>query len=145
MKRFRFLSAFIFSLFILTFCKNGETNYESNKAVSNIPSDSAGAVSIKKMAQLGKWVEKGTECYGIVIVKLKGGIIIGKAVKCKVMAIKPEKIKLKTLESVSLMEGEGCDKLGLGFGDTWWESEGDLYKTREDADNYLHEKGWAGK
>lgn len=145
MKRFRFLSAFLFSLFILAFCKSGETNSEGIKEVSNMPSDSATALSEKRMARLGSWVEKGTECYGIVLVKLKRGEIIGKAVKCKVMSIKPEKIKLKTLESVSLMEGEGCDKLGLGFGDTWWESEGDLYKTREEADNYLLEKGWLGK
>lgn len=91
------------------------------------------------------WVEKGTECYGIVVGYFADGSTLGKAVKCRVIAIKPDKIRMKTVESVSLLEGEGCDKMGLAYGDTWWEEEGDLFRTREEADAYLKEKGWSSK
>lgn len=91
------------------------------------------------------WVEKGTECYGIVVGYFSDGSTLGKAVKCRVIAIKPDKIRMKTVESVSLLEGEGCDKMGLAYGDTWWEEEGDLFRTREEADAYLKEKGWSSK
>jgi hypothetical protein len=96
----------------------------------------------KLQAKVGSWVEKGIDCYGIVIAELADGKSIGKSVKCKVIALKPDMIKLKTLESINLMESRGCDKMGLSYGDTWWEEEGDIFKTREEADAYLKEKGW---
>ena len=96
-------------------------------------------------AKLGSWVKKGTECYGIVVGYFADGTTLGKAVKCKVMTVKPDKIRMKTIESVSLLEGEGCDKMGLAYGDTWWEEEGDIFKTREEAEAYLKEKGWMSK
>jgi hypothetical protein len=105
-------------------------------------SDSLIQLNDKINSRIGSWVEKGVECYGIVIVNFPDGRTIGKSVKCKVISIKPDRIKMKTIESVSLMESEGCNKLGLAYGDTWWETEGDLYKTKEEADNYLREKGW---
>lgn len=96
-------------------------------------------------SKVGPWVQKGTECYGIVIGYFADGRTLGKAVKCKVMALKPDKVKMKTIESVSLLEGEGCDKMGLAYGDTWWEEEGDIFRTREEAEAYLKEKGWMSK
>jgi hypothetical protein len=90
----------------------------------------------------GAWVKKGTECYGIVIGTFADGRTLGKAVKCRVIAIKPDKVRMKTIESVSLLEGQVCDKMGLAYGDTWWEEEGDIFKTREEAEAYLKEKGW---
>ena len=93
--------------------------------------------------KVGSWVEKGVECYGIVIVNFNDGRTIGKPVKCKVVTIKPDKIRMKTVESVNLMESEGCNKLGLAYGDTWWEEEGDIFRTREEAEAYLVQKGWA--
>lgn len=108
------------------------------KPVSNTDSTSSAQAVNKK---IGDWVKKGTECYGIVIIELKDRTI-GKSVKCKVMAIKPDQVKMKTIEGVSLMESMGCDKIGLSYGDTWWETQGDIFRTREEADNYLKEKGW---
>jgi len=117
-------------------CKN---NSKETANVTATASTGADSVSVSKA---GPWVQKGLECYGIVIVNFNDGKTIGKSVKCKVMTVKPDKVKMKTIESVSLMESAGCDKLGLAYGDTWWETEGDIYKTREEADKILVEKGW---
>lgn len=100
----------------------------------------------KLQKKVGSWISKGAECYGIVIASPEnGGNVMGKSVKCKVINIKPDMIRLKTLESVSLMESKGCDKLGLSYGDTWWEEEGDIFRTKKEADSYLAEKGWLVK
>jgi nuclear transport factor 2 (NTF2) superfamily protein len=52
---------------------------------------------------------------------------------------------MKTIESVSLLPGERCDKMGLAYGDTWWEEEGDIFRTREEAEAYILAKGWTKK
>ncbi len=92
--------------------------------------------------KLGSWLKKDAECYGIVVGYFADGSTMGKSVKCRVVAIRPDKIKMKTIESVSLLPGEGCDKMGLAYGDTWWEEEGDIFLTREEADAYIKTKGW---
>lgn len=95
--------------------------------------------------KVGSWLEKDAECYGIVVGYFADGSTLGKSVKCRVVAIKPEKIKMKTIESVSLLPGEGCDKMGLAYGDTWWEEDGDIFRTREEAEAYIRTKGWTKK
>jgi hypothetical protein len=114
-------------------------------------SETSGAVSsdVKLnsdlQAKVGSWLGKDTECYGIVVGYFADGSTLGKSVKCRVVAIKPEKIKMKTIESVSLLPGEGCDKMGLAYGDTWWEEDGDIFRTREEAESYIMSKGWTKK
>jgi hypothetical protein len=127
-------------ILMLTGCGNNKSVGESSNARPQLSSDTSKAETTDK--KVGDWVKKGEECYGIVIVNLTDGKTIGKSVKCKIMSVKPEKVKMKTIEKVSLMEAKGCDKIGLSYGDTWWETEGDIFKTREDADKYLLEKGW---
>lgn len=95
--------------------------------------------------RFGSWVQKGTECYGLVITNQQNNRTIGKSVKCKVIAISPGKVKLKALEDVSLAPSKGCNKLGMSYGETWWETEGDIFQTREEAEKYLASKGWLTK
>jgi hypothetical protein len=132
----------LFCLLLVTSCGNNKKPAEGKETVSSVQTDSTSQFNEKIKSKVGTWVKKGIECYGIVIVQFKDGRTIGKAVRCKVISMKPDKIKMKTVESVSLMESEGCNKLGLAYGDTWWETEGDLFKTKEEADKYLKEKGW---
>jgi hypothetical protein len=40
------------------------------------------------------------------------------------------------------MESEGCDKLALAYWDNLSDQEGDIFKTREEVDKYLIDKGW---
>ena len=138
-------SFFLFGVLLLLSC--GGSAPESNNGSGSVSKKKTSDVELNEHlnARVGSWIEKGKECYGIIISENIKGKTIGKSVKCKVISIQPDKIKVKALEKVNLMEGVGCDKIGIGYGDTWWESEGDLFLTREEADNYLKKKNWTDK
>lgn len=139
---YRFLLSLLMASAILLMACSANKKEQSSNITTSKSEQTEVVFNEKLQAKVGSWVQKGTECYGIVVAQMAEGKSIGKSVKCKVVAIKPDMIKLKTLESINLMESKGCDKLGLSYGDTWWEEEGDIFKTREEADSYLKEKGW---
>ena len=145
MRRFTLSCSLLLSLLLIISCADKKGGQEVKASVTPQAASSEATLNPELKAKLGSWIQKGTECYGIVIGTFADGSTLGKAVKCKVIAIKPDKIRMKTIESVSLLEGEGCDKMGLAFGDTWWEEEGDIFKTRGEAEAYLEEKGWSSK
>lgn len=88
------------------------------------------------------WVEEGLECYGLVVgIDDYGRMLTGLPIKAKVLTIRPDSVRMKALETVSLAHVKGCKKLGLTRGDIWWEVEGDLFKTREEATAWLKERG----
>lgn len=88
--------------------------------------------------KIGDWAEEGVICYGIVaLINSDGTLKYGKPVKSKILRIKSDSIKMKSLEKVNLAENKGCDKIGISYGDTWWESEGDIFKNRDEAEAFL--------
>jgi len=142
MNRLLLSVSLVLSAIILNSCSDNKGGQQVS-ATQNSPKEETKVVLNEELqAKLGSWLQKGSECYGIVVGYFADGSTLGKAVKCKVMSIKPDKIRMKTIESVSLLEGEGCDKMGLAYGDTWWEEEGDIFRTREEAELYIKQKGW---
>ncbi|HNU77907.1 MAG: hypothetical protein WBK43_02285 [Prolixibacteraceae bacterium] len=88
------------------------------------------------------WIKEGTVCYGLVVgIQKDGTFTRGLPVKSKVLAFTKDSIKMKALEAVSIGEVEGCARMGLKRGETWWESEGDLFRTKEEAEEWLAERG----
>jgi uncharacterized protein YwlG (UPF0340 family) len=84
--------------------------------------------------KVGSWIKEGSECYGLVMMVDKDGNVQAiKELKALVLIIQNDKIKMKALEEVSLAPKAGCSKMGLSKGETWWEEEGDLFQTREEA------------
>ncbi len=84
------------------------------------------------------WVIEGKVCYGLIVqIDKDKNPIFGKPIKAKVVQMNKYAIKMKALESVSLIEVEGCTKMGLSKGDTWDEEDGDLFLTKQDAINAL--------
>ncbi len=131
-------------LTVLAFsCKNSSGRQDIRVSTPEITNPAVIKLNTGLDEKLGSWLKKDTECYGIVVGFFADGSTIGKSVKCRIVAIRPDKIKMKTIESVSLLPGEKCDKMGLAYGDTWWEKEGDIFKTREEAETYIQEKGWS--
>lgn len=85
---------------------------------------------------VGSWIEEGKECYGIVqIVDKEGNVLSQKEIKAVVLIIQSNKIKMKSLEEISLAPKAGCTKMGIEKGETWWEEEA-LFQTREEAIDY---------
>jgi hypothetical protein len=95
-------------------------------------------------ARLGNWVKEGTVCWGLIVqVDLNGTVMKGLPVKAKVISLAKDSIRMKALEMVSLVEVKGCTRMGLAKGETWWEKDGDLFKTKEEAVSFLKKKGWS--
>ncbi len=89
----------------------------------------------------GDWVKEDVDCYGILVaVDKEGKQLSGKPIHAKVVSVTATEIKMKALETVSLAEVKGCTKMGLSKGDSWNETEGDLFKTREEAIDFLKKK-----
>ncbi len=89
-------------------------------------------------AKIPDWVEEGKICYGLVVqLNENKKPVKGKPIKAKVVQINENSVKMKALETVSLVEVKGCSKMGLTKGQTWDENEGDLYLTLEEAINAL--------
>jgi hypothetical protein len=145
MKKSFYSFVVIISLILMTSC--GNSNEGEGVRASDASQKISGDVNLNSdlQSKVGAWLKKDVECYGIVVGYFADGSTLGKSVRCKVVAIKPDKIKMKTIESVSLLPGEGCDKMGLAYGDTWWEEDGDIFLTREEAEAFLKAKGWSSE
>ena len=87
---------------------------------------------------IGDWLEKGVECYGLVVAINANNVPQrGKPVKAKVLRISKKEIKMRALEDVSMAQIKGCTNLGILKGETWKEKEAELFKTKEEALDYL--------
>lgn len=90
--------------------------------------------------QIGSWAEEGMSCYGILALVDKEGVIQeGSVIRARILRFNGDSVKMRSLESKQLREVEGCDKMGISRGDTWWETAGDIYQTEEEAQAKLDE------
>ena len=93
-------------------------------------------------AKIGDWAKKGVECYGIIVAVNSAGLPEkGLPIKAKIIRIKENKLKIKALEKVNLGPKEGCTKVGIAYGETWWETDGDLFQTKKEAEEFLRQQG----
>jgi len=96
--------------------------------------------------RVGSWIKQGDECYGILVMNNENGVVkSARPVAVKVLHLSANAIKVKSLETISLAPKEGCSIMGLNKGDTWWEKEGDLFQTFEEASAYSKELITAGR
>ena len=115
------------------------TNRDRSKTLEQY-SYKAGDVVLNEKLQgkVGEWIKEGMTCYGIVILNDENGIPQKlKEVKAKVITIQSDKIKMKSLEDIALAPVEGCSKIGIKKGETWWETDGELYQSKEAAINFI--------
>lgn len=88
--------------------------------------------------KVGSWIREGMTCYGIVILADKDGNPKKvREIEAKVISVQPDRIKLKATEDLVLAPVEGCTKVGMKKGETWEETEGDLFQTREAAIRFI--------
>jgi len=126
---------------LLFSCKSGK---ESGNEVMYEYEESASDLNPELKKKIGDWAREGVVCYGCVVAVDGNRIpLSGKVVKAKIVTIKPDSLKMKALESVTVGEGEkeGCTKLGIAKGETWWETDGELFLEKEAAETFLRDKG----
>lgn len=146
MYRFLLSTLLAITIVFISSCSGDQKGKQVQKSEGSKSAKTEVVLNEKLQKKVGSWISKGAECYGLVITTPTAeGVSMGKSVKCKVIDMKPDMIRLKTLESVSLMESKGCDRIGLSYGEAWWEEDGDIFKTREEADAFLAAKGWLVK
>ncbi|MCK3683400.1 hypothetical protein [Maribellus sp. YY47] len=116
----------------ITSCHNASK--KSEEIASYTYKEEKVEMNSKLRANIPQWVKEGTICYGLVVqVDGNDNPVKGKPVKAKVVQMGRDAIKMKALETVSLVEVEGCTKMGISKGETWDENEGDLYLSFEEA------------
>lgn len=114
------------------------TNKNKSKEIASYSYSSETKLNKILDDKIGSWIDKGTVCYGVLVMNNENGDVVNcKPIKAKVILITEDGIKMKALESVSLAPKEGCSKLGLDKGDTWWEKEGDLFREESEAIAFL--------
>ena len=132
------LSIGAFTLLLFLFSCNGK-NKDSDivyEYVEEVP-------ELSKFLQdkIGSWAEEGKVCYGLLaMIDDKGIIQNGAVIKAKIIRINGDSLKMKSLSNLSLGEAQGCDKMGISKGQTWWETEGEIFLEEEKASAYLAEK-----
>ena len=134
----QYLSIIFLLLFFLFSCNSQK---KTNEVASYQYEEEKIEMSDELKSKTPDWVVEGKICYGLVVQLDKNkNPIKGKIVKAKVIQIQRDAIKMKALESVSLVEVEGCTKMGLNKGDIWEEKQGDYYLTKEDAIDALKKR-----
>lgn len=92
--------------------------------------------------RVGHWIKEGDICYGLVVSSFSNNrISLAKPVKAKVLNITNNAIKMKALETVNVGVSEkakACGKLQIDKGQTWWEKDGDLFQSLEEAEAFAN-------
>lgn len=128
--------------FSVLFVVGCNTKHKSSEVASykyDAESDKKQSVNV----DVPDWVKEGTICYGLVVQHSKEEEYKykkGKPVKAIVVSIGEHAVKLKALETVSLVKTIGCDQQRIVIGEVWDEVDGDIYKTREEAIEVLKKK-----
>ncbi|MDX8339996.1 hypothetical protein SLH46_12420 [Draconibacterium sp. IB214405] len=124
-----------FSILLTTLCFISCNSSDKSKEVASYTYEEKKVeMSDELKAKIPDWVEEGKICYGIVVqVTEDQKPVKGKPIKAKVVLIGENSVKMKALETVSLVEVQGCSKMGITKGETWDEDEGDLYLSLDEA------------
>lgn len=126
-------------VFLLIGCNS---DGKSDKGVIYDYDDSDTELSDELKAKIGDWVKVGVECYGVLVsIDGEGLPQVGMPLRAQVIRIRKDEIKMKSLENVMFGPQEGCTKMGISSGETWWEKEGDLFQTKEEAEEFLRKLG----
>ncbi len=135
MKKFLFIIPF---LSVLIFACNS-SNKRSDvvyKYIEKVPE-----LSEAMRAKIGDWAEEGLTCYGLmVLVNGNGEIQDGAVIEARIIQFNGDSIKMRSMESLSLKKVEGCDKKGISRGQIWWETDGEIFQTKEEAQDLLDSK-----
>ena len=133
----------VFSIFLIIFtgCNSNRSKADNSKNTYTYVEKKVELTGVLKQ-KVGNWAKEGEVCYGVVVAtNSKGKAEYGKPVKAKIIKIESDRIKMKSLEDIDLGEKKGCSKLSFSSGITWWEKDGDLFKTKGEAISFLKKKG----
>jgi hypothetical protein len=130
--------AFFLALITLFSCSSKN---KSNEVASYVYDEKTADLNPEMIKKIGNWIDEDIICYGLVVsIDEEGNPVRGKPVKAKVVKMAGNEIKMKALESINIAKNQDCKALGIKKGTTWVETDGELFKTKEEADLYLKMK-----
>lgn len=88
------------------------------------------------------WLKNGIECYGFVKIINDKGNVSAYPIRCKVIAILRGGVKCRILENTRYFEEISCKKFDVKAGATWYEQDGELYKSRSDVEKAIKSKNY---
>lgn len=128
----------LISIFTIISCESGK----KHEQVKYEYEEESTELNETLKTKIGDWAKTGAICYGIIVAVDESGLpSFGKPIKAKIVMINKNSLKLKALENVNVGEKTGCSKMGLSKGDTWVEEDGDLFLTKDKAEEYLRKNG----
>jgi hypothetical protein len=129
-----------FLLVILTGCGNSGSKSDAIAAYEYEKADEQ--LNEVLTQKIGNWAKTGVTCYGVVVLQDENmQSIKGLPVKAKIVRIKADGLKMKSLENITLAPKQGCSKIGMKKGETWWETDGDIFQTKKEAEQFLSSNG----
>ena len=136
------------TFFLITFLVFTMSSCHQNKkseAIADYEYSSKVELNDSLQNKIGAWAKEGLNCYGIIVMENETGIVFAQPVEAKIIYIGPNSIKMKATKRVTLAARQGCTKAGLEKGDTWWEKEGDIFQTKEEAIAHIKKLNIKGK
>ena len=132
----------VIALFVVVAISGCNSDGESSEEATYDYEGPSTELNAELRSKIGDWAVNGVECYGVLVAIDGTGIPqYGLPIKAKIVKIKANKIKMKAVESVNMGPKEGCSKMGMSYGESWWEIEGDIFQTLEEAEAYLSKQG----
>lgn len=132
----------VFTLLLVVAISGCNSEDGSNEDATYKYEEPSGELNAELRAKIGDWAVNGAECYGVLVALDGNGIPQhGLPLKAKIVRIKADKIKMKAIETVNMGPKEGCSVMGISYGETWWETDGELYQTKKEAEDFLQKKG----
>lgn len=132
----------ILAWFLLLINAVGCRQYDKSKVIEQYKyNEDISVLNVKYKKEIGTWLNEGTICYGIVMVRDENKRPIRlKEVQAKVISIRSESIKMEVLENVIINPAIECNKVTLKKGECWDEVDGELFKTRAEAILFIDDK-----
>lgn len=88
------------------------------------------------------WIKNDLECYSFVKIKNDKGNLSAYPIHCKILAVLRGGVKCRILETTSYFAEIKCKKYDVKSGFVWYEKEGELFKTKQEAIEAIQKKGY---
>lgn len=135
-----FIRLYFIVLIALVCCNSCKNNKKRVVVVKSLPLEVDNSYGARPISELPEYVKEGVEGYGIIVSNIEGRIF-GRPVKCRVVRVSGKEIKLRFLETTSLVHNVECAKK-VKKGNSYWEKEGEFWLTYQEAIDFIRKHGW---
>lgn len=88
------------------------------------------------------WIKNDMECFSYVKILNDYQKVTAYPIKCKIIGILRSGVKCRVLENTSYFTELSCGKYDVKVGSIWFETEGELFLTKEETVKSIKEKGF---